>query len=143
MKLKVCADYSFIAIAFSCQAENCCHPVSENNKLFICTNCISTFTRDARSLDDLDRFIIVRSILARAGRRTHVFVSSCKKNEKNEKKKDKKKMNLLEPSYPKDIGDISSEFLSYYLCLSLSPRLSIRAIFQSRHRDQVRYILVK
>lgn len=91
MKLKVCADYSFIAIAFSCQAENCCHPVSENNKLFICTNCISTFTRDARSLDDLDRFIIVRSILARAGRRTHVSVSSRKKNDKNEKKKIRKR----------------------------------------------------
>lgn len=64
MKLKVCADYSFIAIAFSCQAENSCHPVSENNKLFICTNCISTFTRDARSLDDLDRFIIVSLYLS-------------------------------------------------------------------------------
>lgn len=98
MKLKVCADYSFIAIAFSCQAENCCHPVSENNKLFICTNCISTFTRDARSLDDLDRFIIVRSILdPMKGKRTHVSVCSRKKNEKNEKKKkNKKKMNLLD-----------------------------------------------
>jgi len=86
MKLKVCADYSFIAIAFSCQAENCCHPVSENNKLFICTNCISTFTRDTRSPDDLDRFIIVRSILARAGKRTYVSMSSRKKKMKRKKR---------------------------------------------------------
>lgn len=50
-------------------------------------------------------------------------------------------MKPIGSSYPKDIDDISSEFLSYHLCLS--PRLSIRAIFQSRHRDQVRYIVVK
>jgi len=59
MKLKVCADYSFIAIAFSCQAENCCHPVSENNKLFICTNLHFYFIRDGSSDDRIASLLCV------------------------------------------------------------------------------------
>lgn len=107
MKLKVCADYSFIAIAF-CQAENCCHPVSENNKLFICTNCISTFTRDTqRSPGDLDRFIIaLYPSLVQEDELTFPSVHVKKNMKRTIIKKKRIKMNLLEPSYPKDTGDI-------------------------------------
>lgn len=67
MKLKVCADYSFIVIAFSCQAENCCHPVSEKQ-----LNYLSVQTAFLLLHSMLDRLtisiasLIVRSILARA-----------------------------------------------------------------------------
>jgi late competence protein required for DNA uptake (superfamily II DNA/RNA helicase) len=112
----MCADYSFIAIAFSCQAENCCHPVSENNKLFICTNCISTLYAipDRLTIGSLYHCTFC---LARAGR-TDISVSSYKKKKVIIKKKEKP----IGPSYLKDTGDISS--LSYDLCLS--PRLSIQ-----------------
>lgn len=98
MKLKVCADYSFIAIAFSCQAENCCHPVSENNKYLSVQICISTlYATDRLTIGSLHYCAFYPS----AGKRTDVSVSSKKYQNQNNIK------SLLESSsYPKDTGDV-------------------------------------
>lgn len=74
MKLKVCADYSFIAIAFSCQAEKLLPPCKwKQQTIYLYKSAFLLYAR--RIVWRSDRFIIVRSILVQE-KRTDVSVSS-------------------------------------------------------------------